>query len=198
MTAFLSNLTITDGKITVPGAKGGGIYNAGTLSLTNTTVSNNSADDAIQERDSSSGGGLFNASGSFLTLTNSKVNNNSAGPIVNVVGGGFNSNGYGGGIYNQVTMTLINSIISNNRANGSQGFTTAGNAAGGGIYGNEFDITGSTISGNTSSAAKSFGGGIYGNGNIISSAIINNTASSGGGEFERYKKKRPVKAASEV
>jgi predicted outer membrane repeat protein len=62
-----------------------------TLSLTNVTVSGNSASD--------SGGGIYSGT---LTLTNSMVNGNSGG--------------FGAGIFNHGTLTLINSAVSGNTA----------------------------------------------------------------------------------
>jgi hypothetical protein len=72
---------------------GGGIYNgSGALTLTNSTVSGNSA-----ERD---GGGIYNFG--TVTLTNSTVSENTSG-------------GYSGGIYNRGTATLTNTTVSGNR-----------------------------------------------------------------------------------
>ena len=86
-----SGLTITGGQEEI----GGGIYNQyGTLMLTNSTVSGNSANNF--------GGGIFHESGT-LVLTNSIVVKNSAGT--------------GGGIHNQYGMlTLVNSMITSNLA----------------------------------------------------------------------------------
>ena len=68
--AAIEGLTIKNG---VAGGTrvsfGGGIYNGGTLRLTNSTVSGNSA---------INGGGIFNFHTSTLTLTNSTVSGNSA------------------------------------------------------------------------------------------------------------------------
>jgi CSLREA domain-containing protein len=80
------------------GDPGAGIWNAGTLTLTNTTVSGNRAEHF--------GGGIYNAGA--LTLTNSTVSGNSAGN--------------GGGIYNAVgALTLTNSTVSGNSALGDGG-----------------------------------------------------------------------------
>ena len=56
---------------------GGGIFNAGTLTLTNSTVSGNNADE--------NGGGIFNDNGGTPMLTNSTVSGNNAA----VDGGGI-------------------------------------------------------------------------------------------------------------
>ena len=79
---------------TASGANGGGIYNSGKLTMTNSTITNNSAFD---------GGGIANPGGT-LTVTNSTIANNSA-------------SGYGGGIYNEHnTLIVTNSTITNNSA----------------------------------------------------------------------------------
>jgi len=70
---------------------GGGIENSGNLTLTNSTVSENSA---------ASGGGIIN--GGMLTLINSTVSGN-----LGYVGGGISSGG---------TMTLLQSTVSSNDA----------------------------------------------------------------------------------
>jgi hypothetical protein len=88
---YLHDLTVSNGN--VGSSSGGGIYNYGTLTLSNSTVSGNSA--------SYSGGGIYNYAGT-LTLSNSTISGNSAY--------------YGGGIYNYGTLTLSNSTISGNSA----------------------------------------------------------------------------------
>jgi Planctomycete extracellular len=62
--AQLAGLTITGGYANL--GNSGGIFNAGTLTVTNCTIDNNH---------STSGGGIFNAG--TLTLTNSTIDNNS-------------------------------------------------------------------------------------------------------------------------
>jgi len=121
---LLSKLTIQNGYTS--GSGGGGICNLGTLTLTNTTISGNSAD---------LGGGIYN--GGTLTVNKSTISGNSAG--------------WGGGIYDYGTQTVNNSTLSGNSASYSGGginansgtllsvnnSTLSGNSAadGGGIYG---------------------------------------------------------------
>ena len=99
----VSGLTISDGSAGIAGTsgnvgKGGGIYNLGTLVLSNSTVSGNAA---------SFGGGLQNDG--TLTLRNSTVSGNIAAED-------------GGGIYNLGTLELSNSTVSANTAiNGGGG-----------------------------------------------------------------------------
>jgi len=142
---------------------GGGILNiGGTVTVTNSALSGNSADDG--------GGGIYSDNYSTVTVTNSALSNNSAG-----YGGGIYSNNYstvtvtnsalsgnsatyssGGGIFNyyQSTLTVTNSTLSGNSATYSNG---------GGIhnaYSGTLTVTNSTLSGNS---ANNFGGGIYNN-----------------------------------
>ncbi|MBO7726741.1 MAG: hypothetical protein J6S40_09790, partial [Thermoguttaceae bacterium] len=122
-------LTITNSTISGNTAGwGGGIYNYGTLTIMNSTISGNTA--------SYYGGGIFNRG--TLTITNSTISGNTA------------SYYYGGGICNSSgTISVINSTISGNIAS----------YYGGGIYNSAtLTITNSTISGNT---ASGYGGGIY-------------------------------------
>jgi hypothetical protein len=91
-------------KTTGPWTVGGGIWNQGTLSLTNCTVSGNTTD--------INGGGIYNEA--TLTLANSTVSENIAEN--------------GGGIHNNGTLTLINSTVSGNtaRPGGGGGILNAG------------------------------------------------------------------------
>jgi len=166
---------------------GGGIYNAGTATVTDSTISGNTADDG--------GGGIFNAG--TATVTDSTISGNTA------LGLFFFSDG-GGGIYNAGTATVTDSTISGNTALGlffvSHGggmfnagtatvtdSTVSGNTAdvGGGIHQEgigTLTLTDSTISGNI--AGDGDGGGIYtniGTVTVTGSTISGNTASLGGG-----------------
>ncbi|UCC62760.1 MAG: DUF11 domain-containing protein [Anaerolineae bacterium] len=171
----ISGLTLSSGRVV--GDHGGGIYSAGTLTLSNSTVSANSA---------YLGGGIFNAPGGRLTLNGSTVSGNSAeqgGGIDNdqgvveltnsVLSGNYATSG-GGGMANLGSATLDNSTVSENLAD-----------YGGGAYNSgAMTVFSSTVSSND---ASSDGGGIS-NSNagvlaLTNSAVINNTASRGGGVF---------------
>ncbi len=176
VTATIGGVTITGGN--APSA-GGGIYNSGTLTLTDSTISSNTAP---------SGGGIFNNSGT-LTVSDSTVSGNTAGAgggIFNAgtltvsnstVSGNTASGGAGGGIFNGGTLTVSNSTVSGNTASGG---------AGGGIsnsYGT-LTVSNSTVSGNTASGGS--GGGIhnlYGTLTVSNSTVSGNTAGAGGGIF---------------
>jgi CSLREA domain-containing protein len=93
-TVTLTNCTVT-GCIAVD--RGGGIHNNGTLTITGSTISNNNGGDYA--------GGILSYVGASLTVTNSTISGNSAGA--------------GAGIYSIETLNLTNSTISGNTATGS-------------------------------------------------------------------------------
>src|SRR3989338_5523193 len=159
LTVFPATIVLID-AITVrngnPGAGfgAGGILNAGTLTLTKSTVADNTGEDF--------GGGLYNTG--TLTLTDTTVSDN--------VLSGFNASGGGGGIFSSGTLSLTRSTVSGNSTIGR----------GGGIYNLDLTatITNSTISGNTALN----GGGIFnrdGTVSITHATITGNTASDNGG-----------------
>jgi CSLREA domain-containing protein len=149
-TLTLINSTVSDNYAIL----GGGIYNKGTLTLINSTVSGNYAAEL-------SGGGILNKG--TLTLTDSIVSENS-------------SNGDGGGIFddNDSTLTLTSSTVSRNSTRGS----------GGGIFedNSTLTLTDSIVSENS---ADWIGGGIYNKNNstltLINSTVLGNSAVNGGG-----------------
>ncbi len=131
-TVSFTTLTIQNGYIASGG--GGGIYNAGDLTLDRVMLKNSAAD---------YGGGIFSTSHS-LTITDTIIQNNQANTAPSVHGGGIFIHGV-----NPVTIT--NSTISGNTATGYSG----------GIHVQEssaVSFTNVTISGNT--ASGNFGGGV--------------------------------------
>jgi hypothetical protein len=143
-TATISGMTILDGI----GTNGGGVNNAGTLTLSEVVMRNNSAtaggggisntgtltliSSIVIANSATNGGGIY-SNGGTLTVTNSRVNSNLAGG-----GGGIfafsssvllinstlslNSAASGGGIFtnglNGGSLTLQNSIIANSTSGG--------------------------------------------------------------------------------
>jgi hypothetical protein len=184
-TLNLNLLTIADGK-TTSGSDGGGIINnAGTLIVTNSTFSGNSADRF--------GGGIFNNDGT-ATITNSTFSGNSAAQgggifnylgTLNVMNSTFTLNtstDAGGGIGNQNgTATIANSTFSGNSA------TSVGGAVLG--LGNEITtitILNSTLSGNS---AGLYGGGIRisgGTTTLRNTIVANNTSGISGGNCSGF------------
>jgi uncharacterized repeat protein (TIGR01451 family) len=161
-TVAISGLTVSNGNVA---NEGGGIFNGGTLTLTNVTVSGNqiTATGAPFH-----GGGV--ASTGTLTLTNSIVSGNSA-----AAPGAFLSNGGGvadlGG-----TLTVSSTTVSGNSASRAGGLYTSGGT---------LNLINSSISGNSATAA---GGGIFndtsGTTNSTNCTITNNRSDSdnSGGE----------------
>ena len=187
---------------------GGGIYHAGAglLAVTNSTIRGNTADGI--------GGGILNIINGTLSMTNSIVSGNTA-----AAGGSGIFNGgtaaltastirfnrapgvgnAGGGITNTLSLTLSNSIVSENSAEFAGGgisnlgsatltsSTVSGNKAGqgGGIFNSgTATLTSSTISGNLAVTLGPAGGGIYvlsGSLSLTNSTVSGNTASMGGG-----------------
>ena len=164
-TLTVTNSTISDNQA----SSGGGVYNTGTLTITSSTISDNTS--TLYD-----GGGLFVASGT-VTVTNSTISGNTA---INA-NSGVSS---GGGIYNHGgTLTVSNSTISGN---------TAANGGGGIDNGATLTVTSSTISNNNaiheSSLSFPYGGGIlsYGTGvvaTVTNSTISGNTATAGAGIY---------------
>lgn len=165
-TVIITNSSV-DGNTT-----GGGIVNENTLTVTDSTISNNTSSNA--------GGGIVNGSFesvSTATITNSTISGNSAA--------------LGGGVYNFSTVTITNSTLSGNSADFDGGGIYNGN-----VYSSATAIfTNSTLSGNT---ADDDGGGIFNDGGDIAIGTVklhnvtisNNSADSdadglgnGGGVF---------------
>jgi len=175
------NLTASTVGDNISGRHGGGIYNgAGTVALTTSTVSGNSASNTR-----GSGGGIHNEMGT-VALTTTTVSSNTAGT--------------GGGISNDGVLTITNSTISGNTAAGGGGGIRASGkltvtnstissntaAGGGGIFTNgALTITNVTLSNNTAVPGPSedlgpfAGGGIFISGgpvDLANTIISGNTA----------------------
>ncbi len=183
----ISGLSIIDGN----GTFGGGLFNEGTLTITNTTFTGNSAP---------YGGAIYTRAlvghplDGILTLTGDTFSSNSAtaesGAIDNWAGGTVtvtddtftgNSAPYGGAIGNEWgSVAVSNSTFSNN---------TASTGAGGAIinynpsdaFSNSLSVVGSTISGN----AAVNGGGIANGGpdtlSLTNDTITGNSVTGTGG-----------------
>ncbi|WP_193200641.1 beta strand repeat-containing protein [Nostoc sp. MG11] len=174
-TLTVGNSIISDNSVQYQGA---GIYNSGTLMVNNSTITNNTSGEYA------GGGGIFNTG--ILTVSHSIINGNN---------GGHDRYGNGsGGIYNSGNATVINSTISNNSARFGGGIYNSGALAinnttissnssevASGIYNLAIlTLNNSTISDNQSDGAS---GGIYNGGTltVINSTISKNSAILGGG-----------------
>ncbi|HEX3083467.1 MAG TPA: choice-of-anchor Q domain-containing protein, partial [Pyrinomonadaceae bacterium] len=174
-TATLSGITIANGMVNAINGtnKGGGILNAGNLTIDSCTISNNTS---TGSGSINFAGGIFNATGT-LNITNSTVSGNSA------VGGCTTE---GGGITNGGTLTITISTISNNSARDAGG--CGGVNSGAGIFNQgTFTLTSSTVSGNAVSSNNSFdeAGGIFNSGNttVTNSTLSGNSVSGSTGSF---------------
>ncbi|GEM_PF-6717140 len=142
-TLVVDNSTITSNSSSF---LGGGIYNTGFLLVQyNTWIAGNHADDA--------GGGIFNAVRATAETNNAQIQMNSAGNAV------LNITGTGGGIYNEGTLQMWDSLLDNN-------FVLLGGSLGGGLFsdaGSQATLNNVTITRNSANNANNdgTGGGFY-------------------------------------
>ncbi|HEX4792240.1 MAG TPA: choice-of-anchor Q domain-containing protein [Humisphaera sp.] len=211
VSATISGLAVTNGQAPVDSlgtARGGGIFNAGTLSLSAVNISHNSAAGAPtgnrigQPYSYAYGGGIYSTGP--LHLQNSTVTGNSAlggsgtetAPPYGYGHGFTGANAYGGGIWCGADLTISASNVSNNQATGGlSGFTrddngpdNGGSAFGGGIACSELTLTDSTVSGNTAQGRSlpydsnihhiGRGGSAYGGGISAGTGIVTITNST--------------------
>ena len=123
----------TAGSVNNPAVAGGSIYNLGTLTIVNSTVSANTAGGI-----SGGGGGIFSAG--TLTIVNSTVSGNTASigagidnagdastvTITNSTFSGNAASAYGGACFNGGTLQIANSTISDNSASIGGGILVVG------------------------------------------------------------------------
>ncbi len=147
---------------------GGGVFNNGTLTANNCTVTNNSS---VASPGDAYGGGIYNDSGGTLTLNNCTFANNSS----------TGNNAYGGGVGNTGVMAANNCTLANNNSVGSPF-----DGHGGGFY-NEGTLTvnNCTLASNSCSGNNGYGGGIddrfpSSRLNLTNSIICSNTATTSG------------------
>jgi len=161
VTATISGVTIENGicsysPLSPMCLSGGGIQNSGTLTVSNSTLSGNSA--GVGEL----GGGIFNDNSGTLTVSNSTLSGNS---------GGVHTSNAGGGIFNNFggTVTVSNSTLSANSAD-----------TGGGIFNDgTLTVSDSTLSGNSGQNLPG-GGGIFNQGTLTLKNTLLANESSGG------------------
>ena len=193
MTAYLSELTIAHGSATV----GGGILNAGSLTIESGTVIEDNAADA--------GAGIYNFGGSLqidgAVISGNVAGSGGGGAIYDTSGGSVaitgstisgNKADYGGGIYLRGgSVTLLDTSIANNTAlfdgGGMMNIGGSVKIAGGSLTGNLADGTGSTSGGgafyNQVNYSSSSAGGTL---TITGTTISANRAVSGGGGIFVY------------
>jgi parallel beta-helix repeat protein len=196
VTASLSALTITGGLASA--TNGGGLENAGTITLTNSTISGNSAGfgGGVDNRGtatltnctvsgnsaSRAGGGMYNVG--TATFTNCTISGNQAlvggglasyrtATLTNCTVSGNSASRAGGGMDNVGTATFTNCTISRNQAPVGGGLADYGTAT----------LTNCTVSGNQASGA---GGGLadYGTATLTNCTVSGNSASRAGGGID--------------
>jgi len=185
---YSPNLTVIDSAITGNSVGsgqgyngfGGGVYNAGSLTLSNVAVDQNSSNGI--------GAGIANINGGYILLINSEVNSNT---LLNQcqLGGCQNLNYLAGsGIYNAGRMAISHSVINSNGGT---------RVWGGGIFNfaGRVSLSDSTVAGNYAYGCNAcdpfggpfagFGGGIYNYQSAVllldRDAILNNIAPTGFG-----------------
>ncbi len=156
----LTGLRLSTGKAD----KGGAIFNQGTLTVQQSTLSGNTA---------VNGGGIYNQSGT-VTLSASNLDNNTttpdpANPAAPAFGGGIHNNGG--------TVTVKDSTLFGNFANSGGGgvyvFGKTGGTSG------TLSVVNSTLANNSS---PSFGGGVFSDSGVLSLrnvTLSNNSAETG-------------------
>jgi hypothetical protein len=185
-TARIENTRITNNSATHTGSAlsaGGGLFNAsGTVTLTNSPLVANTAQGGTGAMLFGGGGGAANISGT-MSLTNSPV-------VANRAIAGMNNVGLGGGLFNGGPLTVRNSPISNNTADGGD---SIGSGRGGGIFNQgALTVTNSPLFSNTATAGSSGvgqGGAIYNQNSstatatatLTNSPLTSNTARGGSG-----------------
>jgi hypothetical protein len=182
----MDHVTISHGKATTGSGEvvaGGGIFNAGTLTLSNSTISSNSASGSFAAK----GGGIWN--NGTATITDSVISGNTTSWSGGV---GPGNAAAGGGIATTAgTLTVRNSTISGNLASATGTRASASAAArGGGIAikggnpnpfvagsttGPSVAITGTTINGNNASASA----GVEGTATATGAGIDDQNISAG-------------------
>jgi len=190
---ILVNHCVINKNTNTTNGNGGGIVNAGSMVLKNSSITGNQSTFSSNQYGNffgGVGGGIFNSG--TLTILASTISGNSD----------TYNNAAGGGIYNSGVLTVINSTITGNSAYGVDGSLAPPigvvlTAKGGGIAsagsGATLTVFNSTITGNTASVGKengisagpgTGGGGIYGVATVRNSIVSGNTASEGANDIQ--------------
>ena len=186
VTASISGVTITDGSAGI----GGGLYSQGVTSLTDCTVSGNTAANhggGIDQNGGTiavtntyvgsntvpngNGGGVYISAGGAASLTGCTIKDNSAG-------GSYTN---GGGLSNYGAVTLTNCTISGNSGANGGGLCNSGGS---------MSVTNSTVSNNSATWGAGIYSGLSKNGTtkLTDCTVSGNTAkSNGGGVYAGYK-----------
>jgi hypothetical protein len=153
----ISGVTVSGAHFT-SGYGGGGFYNNGTLSVSNSTISNNFSS-------GNGGGGFYNDNGGTLSISNSTITKNST------EGAGSG----GGAIFSFGTLTINNSNISRNSAPLAGAISSYASLS---ILGSSLDENIATT--HDSGALRTTNG----TATISNSSFTNNSALTNGGAFQ--------------
>ena len=166
------------------GGNGGGIFCAGTLTLINSTVQNNSAGAGGQGGGGysdgpagagGSGGGIFAEGNTVITLSTMSANNGGAGGVTQYAPYG-GAGGSGGGVYCSGLLSMANSTVAANATGFSGAYaTTIGQGGGidgiGGVHLNNVTVSGNSGRGGVGSGVSLQGDSILNNTIVAANAI---------------------------
>jgi hypothetical protein len=180
-TVNISDVTIRYG-VALEGRGGGGVLNAGSLTIENSTINSNTAN---------IGGGITNQK--FMTITNCIVDQNYASSW----GGGIFLDNSSSNTPDLTAITIQNSVISNNTANHS-----VSGSGGGGLfsYNSTVNLSKTTVIGNHVNGASQKGGGIHiyyrSVAEITDSIITGNTADRGAGIYNEFESQLDIQGTA--
>ncbi len=169
VTATLAGLTISGGMTS---QDGGGISNAGMLTITECNISGNST----ATGGGGGGAGVYNSG--TLTITGSTITGNTATPK------DFND---GGGIFSSGTLTVSACDVSGNSANDGGGIFDINDELT--ISDTFFSHNSASVELNDDSASGGIGGGVYdfgGKGMTVAGSIFSDNTAGGGGGIDVY------------
>jgi len=157
--ATIADMTIRNGYLTGDN-NGAGIYNAGTLTISNCLITANRITGS--SNNDVGGGGIHDAAGSFCTVSHSEISYNTV-------------TSDGAGINNKGTLLVRYSSIHNNTGSGDD-------PDGGGIDAGRLTVEHSAIYSNRAT----WGGAIYGSGTFTATTIHGNYAATRGGAMTSW------------
>lgn len=172
-TATVSDIILVDGR---PRGSGGGIFNAGTLTLDGVRVINNIAGSSFLGTAGGHGGAIYNSG--TLTMTDTELSNNKAGNggtpffcFSSCNGGDGGNGGHGGNLYNAAAGVVV--------ATASE---IRGGDVGNGGAGDNAEGPGSFFGGDGGDGGD--GGGVFNSGGTVTltdTVVLNNAAEGVGG-----------------
>ncbi len=172
-----------------PHGYGGGVHIQAECTVTDNTITGNTASISGNDNLYAYGGGFY--INGACTLTHNTMSGNTLSS--SGAGNSWRHYVYGGGLYINGTSTLTDNSITGNTASSSASYSDV-RAYGGGLYINgPSTLTENSITGNTASSSanyddvRAYGGGLYINGacTLTENSVSGNTASTSG-RYELY------------